>query len=63
MTTSSTGKGCAVLAATIKIPHFVSDERGKYRARTVLTEDQIIKAAKTLLDKQFSRGDSLTIQT
>ncbi len=47
-------------AKTIKIPHFVADERGKYRARAPLTDEQIIKAAKALLNKRFCRGDSLT---
>ncbi|QWF69663.1 DNA repair protein RadC [Methylomonas paludis] len=44
----------------IKIPHFVCDERGRYRARAALTEAQIIKAAKVLLNRQISQGVALT---
>lgn len=47
-------------AKTIKIPHFVADERGKYRARTALTEQQIIKAAQALLSNHICRKEPLT---
>lgn len=43
-----------------KIPHFVSDERGKYRSTRALTDAQIIKAAKALLDSKFCPGQRLT---
>lgn len=63
--TTLTSKSSAVAnpAKIIKIPHFVADERGKYRARAALTDEQIIKAAKALLDKRFCRGDALTSPT
>lgn len=61
MTTTISKSSAVVNPATpIKIPHFVADERGKYRARTALSEAQIIKAAKALLDKQFCSGEALT---
>lgn len=43
-----------------KLPYFVADKSGKYRARIALTEDQIIKAAKILLNKRIYKGDALT---
>nr|WP_104422762.1 DNA repair protein RadC [Methylobacter tundripaludum] len=46
-------------AKTTKIPHFVCDERGKYRASKPLTDKQIIKAAKSILDNSFSPGTLL----
>lgn len=60
--TASTSKSSAVSnpATTIKIPHFVADERGKYRARTALTEAQIIKAAQVLLSNHICRSEPLT---
>jgi DNA repair protein RadC len=47
-------------ATTTKIPHFIADERGKYRARTALTDVQIIKAAQALLSNHFCRSEPLT---
>lgn len=44
----------------IKLPYFVADAAGKYRARRALTEEQIIKAATTLLNKQIAHGSPLT---
>jgi len=44
---------------TTKIPHFVCDERGKYRASRPLTDKQIIKAAKSILDNSFIPGTLL----
>jgi len=60
--TTLTSKSSAVSnpATTIKIPHFVADERGKYRARTALTEAQIIKAAQVLLSNHICRREPLT---
>lgn len=58
MTTPSTGKNQTT--TPIKLPYFVADQRGKYRARAALTEDQIIKAAKTLLNKRIQKGDAMT---
>ncbi|MEQ1623006.1 MAG: JAB domain-containing protein [Methylococcales bacterium] len=43
-----------------KIPHFVSDERGKYRTVKPLTEAQIIRAARSLLNGRFKPGEALT---
>lgn len=40
----------------VKLPYFVADASGKYRARRALTEEQIIKAAAVLLNKQIARG-------
>lgn len=39
-----------------KVPNFIMDEKGKYKSRRPLTEDQIIKAAKTLLKRRFKKG-------
>jgi len=48
-------------AATNKIPYFViSEKTGKYQAAKALTEAQIIKAAKSLLDNRFKPGQSIT---
>lgn len=47
-------------ATPIKIPNFVADERGKYRARTALTQEQIIKAAKVLLSNHICCSEPLT---
>ena len=44
----------------LKLPYFVADKSGKYRARRALTEDQIIKAASVLLNKHIYRGNVLT---
>jgi DNA repair protein RadC len=44
----------------IKLPYFVADQRGRYRARIALTEEQIIKAAVLLLNKRIERGSQLT---
>ncbi len=62
MTTPSTSKSRAVPRRdfTIKIPYFVSDERGKYSASKALTEDQIIKAAKAILHNHVCRGEPMT---
>lgn len=45
--TTLTSKSRAVSnpAQTIKTPHFVADERGKYRASKALTEVRIIKGS------------------
>ena len=43
-----------------KIPHFVSDERGKYRTHKALSEQQIIKACIAIMSKKISRGDCLS---
>ncbi len=43
-----------------KIPHFIADETGKYRAPKALTEAQIIKAAKALLSMHYRPGMPLT---
>jgi DNA repair protein RadC len=48
------------LPTAIKIPHFVADERGKYRSRAALTEAQIIKAAKAILKNHACRGTPMT---
>lgn len=57
MTTPSTAKAQPTPA---KLPYFIADKTGKYRARAALTEDQIIKAAKTLLNKRIQKGDAMT---
>jgi DNA repair protein RadC len=43
-----------------KVPHFISDSSGKYVARRALTDQQIIKAAKAILDNAFSPGAAIT---
>ena len=43
-----------------RIPGFISDKNGKYTARGRLSEEQIIKAAKTLLARKFDRGRAFT---
>lgn len=43
----------------IKLPYFVADASGKYRARRALTEEQIIKAASVLLNKAIFRESAL----
>jgi len=49
------------LPTTNKIPHFVVCEKsGKYQAAKPLTEAQIIKAAKSLLNRRFKPGQALT---
>lgn len=58
MTTPSTGK--SQTTAPIKLPYFVADQRGRYRARIALTEEQIIRAAALLLNKRIERGLPLT---
>ena len=42
--------------APLKLPYFVADAAGKYRARQALTKEQIIKAATLLLNQQVERG-------
>ena len=42
------------------LPYFVADKSGKYQTHAPLTEEQIIKAAAVLLNKQVSRGQPLT---
>ncbi|WP_150047326.1 RadC family protein [Methylomonas rhizoryzae] len=44
----------------IKLPYFVTETTGKYRARQALTEEQIIKAAALLLNQRIERGEMLT---
>ncbi|MGZ0079213.1 DNA repair protein RadC [Methylomonas sp. ZR1] len=44
----------------IKLPYFVADQRGRYRASRALTEEQIIKAATLLLNQRVERGSQLT---
>ncbi|WP_022959720.1 RadC family protein [Spongiibacter tropicus] len=45
----------------ISIPNFaLCEATGKYQARRALTEDQIIKAAKRLLDGRVCRGATIT---
>lgn len=50
----------ASTATPVKLPYFVADAAGKYRARRALTEEQIIKAASILLNKYTARGSALT---
>jgi len=45
---------------TVKIPHFIADNNGKYKATRALTEKQIFSAAKAILKKQFIKGQSIT---
>jgi DNA repair protein RadC len=40
----------------IKIPYFIADKHGKYKATRALTEKQIVSAAKALLKKKFTKG-------
>jgi DNA repair protein RadC len=47
-------------SGTANIPGFVSEAGGKYQARKALTEAQIIKAAKALLDRRYRPGRALT---
>lgn len=44
----------------LKLPYFVTDTAGKYRAQRALTEEQIIKAASILLNKAVFRDSALT---
>ena len=44
----------------VKIPYFVADNNGKYKATRALTEKQIFSAAKTILKKRFIKGQSFT---
>lgn len=44
----------------LKLPYFVTDTAGKYRAQRALTEEQIIKAASVLLNKAIFRDSALT---
>ena len=44
----------------LKIPHFVSDNNGKYKATRALTEKQIMSAAKALIKKKFIKGSAIT---
>lgn len=50
----------ASTATPVKLPYFVADAAGKYRARRALTEEQIIKAAVALLNKRVERGLSFS---
>lgn len=43
-----------------RIPHFVADKNGKYKARRALTEDQIIKAGKAILQNRIKQGAAFT---
>ena len=47
-------------APAVKLPYFVADASGKYRARRALTEEQIIKAASILLNRAVHRETALT---
>lgn len=47
-------------AAALKLPYFVADTGGKYRARRALTEEQIIKAAALLLNQRIERGEAMS---
>lgn len=42
------------------IPYFIAESNGRYKARRTLTEDQIIKAAKQLLNHRVCKGTALT---
>jgi len=46
----------SVNSPSVKIPHFISDNNGKYKATRALTEQQIMSAAKALIKKKFSKG-------
>lgn len=50
----------AINTQAVKLPYFVADATGKYRARRALTEEQIIKAATLLLNRKIERGFALT---
>lgn len=47
-------------ATPLKLPYFVADAAGKYRARRALTEEQIIKAAAVLLNKWIEKGPAIS---
>jgi DNA repair protein RadC len=47
-------------AALAALPNFIADAGGKYHAKKALTEAQIIKAAKTLLNRRYRTGRALT---
>lgn len=42
------------------IPNFIADNNGKYKAKRALSEKQILKAAKAILKKQFTKGKAFT---
>jgi len=44
----------------VKIPYFIADNNGKYKATRALTEKQIMSAAKALIKKKFTKGASIT---
>ncbi len=44
----------------VKIPYFIADNNGKYKATRALTEKQIMSAAKALIKKKFTKGVSIT---
>jgi len=44
----------------VKIPYFIADNNGKYKATRALTEKQIFSAAKAILKKQFTKGKAFT---
>lgn len=46
-------------AKRVSLPYFVADKSGKYQTHAPLTEEQIIKAAAVILNKQVSRGQAL----
>ena len=46
MKTNSLDNG---VSTSVNIPHFISDNNGKYKARCALTEKQIFSAAKAIL--------------
>lgn len=53
-------KNHSTATKALKLPYFVTDTAGKYRARRALTEEQIIKAASVLLNKEVFRESALT---
>jgi len=44
----------------VKIPYFIADNNGKYKATRALTEKQIMSAAKALIKKKFTKGVAIT---
>ncbi len=47
-------------SSAVKIPYFISDNNGKYKATRALTEKQIMSAAKALIKKKFTKGNTIT---
>lgn len=50
----------SVNSSAIRIPYFISDNNGKYKATRALTEKQIMSAAKALIKKKFTKGSAIT---